>query len=130
MRITSQTLFLRDKKLEEGTVILIPYGEMLADEKLFGRDADVFKWDRFLKDGSLAQSTHFTPFGGGAGRCPGRFLAQQEILAFVALVLGRFDLGLAEEGNSIPQLDKTRPSTGFLPPVGAQDVILRIRQAV
>ncbi|KAK8086049.1 Cholesterol 7-alpha-monooxygenase [Apiospora phragmitis] len=48
----------------------------------------------------------YCPYGGGSVICPGRFFAKHEILAAVAMVVTRFDLGF--EGYS--SLDGTTPS--------------------
>ncbi|KAK5661823.1 hypothetical protein OQA88_9925 [Cercophora sp. LCS_1] len=38
----------------------------------------------------------FVPFGGGTGACPGRFLAKQEILVGLAMIVSRFDVEFVE----------------------------------
>ncbi|KAK7978389.1 Cholesterol 7-alpha-monooxygenase [Apiospora saccharicola] len=48
----------------------------------------------------------YCPYGGGSVICPGRFFAKHEILAAVAMVVTRFDLGF--EGYTL--LDGTTPS--------------------
>jgi cytochrome P450 len=38
----------------------------------------------------------FIPFGGGSGMCPGRFVAKQEILMTLAMIIARFDVEFVE----------------------------------
>ncbi|ELR24819.1 cytochrome p450 superfamily protein [Acanthamoeba castellanii str. Neff] len=71
---------------------------------------------------------HLMPFGGGAGMCPGRFFARNELKLFVAVMIYYFDLELVpnEQGEiKLPPLDETRLGIGILPP--AKDLPFRFR---
>lgn len=64
--------------------------------------------------------------------CPGRFLARQEVLAFVATVLGRFEVGVvrfigAEKGG-LPRPETRNPPIGMMAPVEGQDIIIEVRE--
>lgn len=111
----------------------MPYRQMLLDEKVFGSDANVFNHLRFLHNPALAKSPSFRPFGGGTNLCPGRALAQKEILWFVALAIGKLDLVLGEgcDGShrNIPD-QENNPYIGILRPVIGQDVHVRVRKPV
>jgi len=59
---------------------------------LFGKDADNFVADRFVRDPAGLQ--HLKPFGGGQTLCPGRHFARNEIMAFVATILQKFKISI------------------------------------
>jgi cytochrome P450 len=82
-------------KLREGTNVLIPYRQLHFNEGVFGSDVWVFNPDRFLKNKSLNRNVSYRPFGGGSTYCPGRFIARQEVVAFIAIALYRYDITLA-----------------------------------
>lgn len=64
--------------------------------------------------------------------CPGRFLARQEVLAFVATVLGRFEVGVVRTVGSgeggLPRPETRNPPIGMMAPVKGQDVIVEVRE--
>ncbi|KAL8769674.1 MAG: hypothetical protein Q9209_004471 [Squamulea sp. 1 TL-2023] len=74
---------LGDKVLRSGNTIVIAFKQLHSNGAVYGADPMHFEPDRFL------------PFGGGVNYCPGRFLAKQEMLVFVALVLNRYNIQLA-----------------------------------
>ena len=64
--------------------------------------------------------------------CPGRFLARQEVLAFVATVLSRFEVGVlrvvgSAEGG-LPRPETRNPTIGMMGPMEGQDVIIEVRE--
>lgn len=123
-------LELGGKLLRPGNRVLIPYRQILMDEAVFGPDAANFNPTRFLNDKSLAKSLSFKPFGSGTTHCPGRFLAQKEILMFIALALSRFDLHKAtgiSTNNSFPRLELKKPCLGIMAPVKGDDIIVRVK---
>ena len=62
-----------EKLLHRGHPLLIPSRQLHYNKDVFGDDAAVFN----------------------PGRCPGRFVTQQQTSLFVALLLHRFDIELA-----------------------------------
>lgn len=102
------------------------------------RDAEVFeapeefRYDRFLADGGPRQFSKrgqrlpiaLMPYGGGVSMCPGRFLANNEIMQFTGLALTRLEIELLEPG--LPPLDKSRAGLGVLSPT--RDIRCRIRR--
>ncbi len=115
-----------------GMKVIIPYRQLHFDEAVFGADAQVFDAERFLKHKNLNRSPSYRPFGGGSTYCPGRFIARQEVVAFVAIVLRRFDVELAkgEKGsrNALPPLEEKKPCLGVMGPVEGADLIVRVKQ--
>ena len=121
-REVSRPTSLGGKDLEPGTTVLVPYRELLMSKSAFGASAENFKWDRFLRNESLVRSPNFRPFGGGSGNCPGRFIAQGEILTFVSRVLNLFDVEISDRSEKLPRPATNRPSTGMMGPEGGQDL--------
>ena len=142
MRITNGALSARkivaptpmgNKVLREGNTLLIPFRQLHYNPDVFGNDPGKFEPARFLKDKNLKNNSSFKPFGGGVNYCPGRFLAKQEMLTFVALALNRFDLRLAKETpqgvplnqrQAFPSLDISTPALGVNGPVKGSDVFI------
>ena len=84
-----------NKVLRSGNTILIPFRQLHYNKDAFGNDPGTFSPNCFLKEKYLKNSWSFKPFGGGVNYCPGRFLAKQEMLYFVALFLHRSDFEFA-----------------------------------
>ena len=118
--------------LDKGSRLVIPYRQMLVDEQVFGADANIFNHQRFLDNPALAKSLSFKPFGGGTTLCPGRVLAQREVLSFVALALGKFQLelgeGFDESHRKVPDLETKNPCIGIMGPVTGQDVHCNVKR--
>ncbi|KAH8654972.1 cytochrome P450 [Tricladium varicosporioides] len=124
-------LKLGGELLRPGSRVLIPYRQILMDEEVFGSDAAYFNPNRFLNDKFLAKCPSFRPFGSGTTHCPGRFLAQKEVLTFVALAVSRFDVQKAKElgeKNAFPRLEVKKPCLGIMAPVKGDDVRVTVRQ--
>lgn len=119
------------KYLRAGTKVLVPYRQLHFDEKAFGANAASFDEERFLANKELSRSPSFRPFGGGTTYCPGRFLAKNEVLTFVALVLVRFEISLAEDKSdskvSFPQIEDGKPCLGIIGPRDGWDTLLSVR---
>lgn len=128
-KITSPTP-LRDKVLQSGNTILIPFTQLHLNRAAFDNPKK-FDSERFLKNKSLSYCSSFKPFGGGVSYCPGRYVARLELLVFVALLINRFELELplfpkSERPQTFPALDVTTPSLGINGPVKGADVYLTL----
>jgi len=115
-------------QLHPGPNVLIPYRQLHFNEKVFGDDAQVFNPWRFLENRSLNRSSSYRPFGGGTTYCPGRFIARQEVLAFIAIAINRHIITLAEaKGDEcFPALEEKKPCLGVMGPVNGDDIIIKI----
>ncbi len=125
------------KLLRKGNTILIPFRQLHYNKAVFGKDPGYFDPQRFLKEKTLRNNPSFKPFGGGVNYCPGRFLAKQEMLVFVALVLNRLDIKVAtvdsqDEDKStlqpFPKLDESTPALGVNGPVKGSDVYVGLQE--
>lgn len=70
----------------------------------------------------------FRPFGGGEAQCPGRNLAKQTALIFVAYVLHKFDVELAWPQGFPRQSDETHPGVAVILPVKGDDLFVRLTE--
>lgn len=95
----------------------MPYRQLHFEEKIFGPQVKEFHPERFLGDNKADNGPYFKPFGGGITYCSGRFIARREVLAFVALILHRYDIRLADANPVLPRLDEQTPTLGVLGPV-------------
>ena len=105
-----------------------------SDPEVFAEPAE-FRHDRFLaSDGPR----HFfkrgkrlpialMPYGGGVSMCPGRFLANNEIMQFVALALTTLEFELLAPG--LPATDQSRAGLGVLSPISELRCRVRRRPA-
>ncbi|KAL8791767.1 MAG: hypothetical protein Q9195_005643 [Heterodermia aff. obscurata] len=125
------------KVLRPGYRVLVPFRQLNLNKDVFGEDATEFNPERFLLHKELSNSASFRPFGGGANYCPGRFIARQEVVVFIALVLYRFDINWAQQPGyspedcrmkSMPKHSASRPTLGIMGPADGEDVIIDIKQ--
>lgn len=145
LRLSSGALTLRlalrdcHLTLESGQTFALRAGDRVAlcpnvthyDPDIFA-DPEAYRFDRFLADGGPRQffkrgkrvPIPLMPYGGGVSMCPGRFLANNEVMQFVALALTELDLELL--GPALPPFDNARAGLGVLPPKG--DVRCRLRR--
>ncbi|KAK7932287.1 cytochrome P450 [Apiospora marii] len=86
--------------LKKGGVVMMPNAVIHSDPTLWGPTVGQFDHKRFLKSSASGKDggTHRRPaaafrgFGSGHVLCPGRHFASTEALAFLALLLARFDV--------------------------------------
>ncbi|KAL8824662.1 MAG: hypothetical protein Q9191_004900 [Dirinaria sp. TL-2023a] len=120
------------KVLQEGKKLLLPYRQLHFQESTFGPlSVDEFHPERFVAKEDLDKGMNFKPFGGGVTYCSGRFLARREVLAFVALVIRKYDLEIVrEEGGKggVPRQDQQKPTLGVLESVKGDHLFVRLKQ--
>lgn len=116
--------------LRKGGKVLLPFRQLHFNEKVFGSNVDQFDPARFLGDGNLQKISSFRPFGGGTTYCPGHYVAQREVLVFIALTMFRFkSISLAEQAQqAFPELDTKKPCLGIMTPVAGQDVQITMQK--
>jgi len=89
---------------------------------------------RFLKTKKLERSEFFRPFGSGITLCSGRIVGRQEALAFVAILLLRYDIRALKPGEKVlgvvgkpfPRVDETKPSLGVATQMKGDDLVLAV----
>ncbi|KAH7106741.1 cytochrome P450 [Auriculariales sp. MPI-PUGE-AT-0066] len=116
MRLVEEESVVGGFVLREGERVLLPSMHLHRAKHFWGEDADEFRPDRMLE---MAKTTdpvaagYLRAFGGGSSYCPGRIFSRGEIIAFVAVMLQRYDLVMLGE----PPVPNTGPPTlGVLDP--------------
>ena len=135
-RHVQKPTFIAGKTLRGDTKLIIPYRQLHYNEDIYGSNVSEFDPERFFQDKELSRSSSYRPFGGGSTYCPGRFIARQEVVTFIGLVLGRFDVQMAPS-NSVggkhgspqlfPQLEEGKPCLGVMGPAKGGDLVVRVR---
>ena len=126
---------INGRTYQAGTKILMPYRQLHFNNDVFGVNADLFDHERFLRTKNLNRNPNYKPFGGGSTLCSGRFIAKREVIAFVALILNRFDLELSrtpdgsEKGGeqSFPRFDYTKPGLGIMDVKDNDDLVVVLK---
>ncbi|XP_015209277.1 cytochrome P450 7B1 isoform X4 [Lepisosteus oculatus] len=139
IRIAQEDFFLELDKdwsvgVRKGDIIALYPQSMHMDPEIF-EDPEIYKFDRFVEGGK--EKTNFykhgqklkyywMPFGSGATKCPGRYLAVNEIKQFLSLLLLFFEI---EEvpGEAQVKLDNSRAGLGILLPDSDIHFCYRVR---
>jgi hypothetical protein len=113
--------------LEKGDAVLVPSDLHHSDPRYF-TNPSAFQPERFfVEDGGAVRSEikSIRPYGGGATMCKGRFLAEREVLAFVAGMLTCWDLEPVE--GSSWEMDGKMKTSGVCSPKDDLRVSLKRR---
>jgi cholesterol 7alpha-monooxygenase len=130
LRVVKEKTVIGDKLLQPGNSILIPFHQLHTNEHVWGPTVGDFDPSRFLEKKSLARHPSFRPFGGGTTYCPGRVIAKEQVFGFIAVLLHRFDIKLAQAEGSVgekppfPLLNDSVPSLGINGPLSGMDIIV------
>lgn len=125
-----ETTEIGGKVLQPGNSVIIPSRQLHKNKDVWGSDVNEFDAFRFAKNKSLARHSSYRPFGGGVTYCPGRVLAKEEVFGFVAILLHRFSIKLAQLGDGkgdrqvFPLLDESSPALGITGPAKGMDIIV------
>ncbi|KAJ6500226.1 cytochrome P450, partial [Mycena vitilis] len=87
-----------------GTVLSVPSYTIHRDATVWGRDADVYRPERWFepeKARAAAMHKTFNPYSVGPRVCIGRNLAALELLIIVASIVRRYDLVLGNPGEPL-----------------------------
>ena len=92
--LNSETILNREFLVPKGMPIIIPFGKVLGDDRLWERNNE-FLPERFSKPMVPFQ---FCPFGFAGGRvCPGRGLAYIESASIIATLFKNFDIYIHDQ---------------------------------
>ncbi|KAF1961948.1 cytochrome P450 [Byssothecium circinans] len=119
VRIVTQDHLLDGKYLlKKGGVVMIPGPVQHTSIPAYGDNVDEFQHRRFVRSPRRKRPSPiaFRGFGGGSTLCPGRHFASTEVLAFVAMMIARFDF-LPVGGEWIcPKTNKAGAHATLAPP--------------
>lgn len=103
--------------LPAGAVLVWCTWAMNRSRATFGADADAFRPERWLADGSFASRSpsEFPTFNGGARTCLGKRMADLIAVQVIAALACLFDFVPAEDGERVSKSSLTLPMEGGLP---------------
>ena len=128
VRLITEDTKIGDSVLYKGKRMIIPFRQLHLNEEVFGGDVTSFQATRFLEREKPLKSSSWRPFGGGVTVCPGRFLAKQSVMAFIALLLHRFEINLYGP-QGMPQRELRRPTLGIVSrKEGTNDLLVQLTQ--
>lgn len=117
-RVVMEDTMLENKfLLKKGATVMTAAPVHHSDPSLWGATVDTFDHRRFLRRPGEKRSNPaaFRPFGGATVLCPGRHFVSIEVMAFVALLLLRFDLKPLAKDGRWHELRKDNPMTSSMP---------------
>ncbi|ESZ95414.1 putative cytochrome p450 [Sclerotinia borealis F-4128] len=126
VRFLTKDIEIGNKILRKGNRIMMPQRQLHFDPKTFGADAMEFDAERFTKNPGLRRHPSLRPFGGGTSLCPGRFLAKQTTLTFIAMALNRFDIVLDPPSQPFPVPDEGKPTLALVDFVEGYDLKVKL----
>ena len=105
---------LYNYKIPKGTMLLPNFYSVSMDPQIFEKP-DIFKPERWIKDGSFQKEQKFIPFSVGPRVCVGENLARNELFLFFTFLLQRFIFRFADSNhaNTLPQ---GKVGGGLIPP--------------
>jgi len=99
--VVEDTLLDKQYMLKKGAFVFMPNRLYHFNSNAWGGDVDAFNAHRFSTGKpSGERAGAFRGFGGGANLCPGRLFAMNEILAFCAMMVLRFDVRPSAVGKA------------------------------
>ncbi|KAF2679174.1 cytochrome P450 [Lentithecium fluviatile CBS 122367] len=125
VRYITRDTVVGNKLLQKGYRIMMPYRQMHLNESVFGDRVEEFASERFVKNPEMRRAN--MAFGGGATMCPGRHLATQTIMVFVAMLLHKFDVTLDPPNQPFPQVDESIPVLGIIDMKRTHDIQLKLK---
>ncbi|KAI1634626.1 cytochrome P450 [Biscogniauxia mediterranea] len=125
--------------LKKNSFLLIPADVQHKLRTIWGQDANSFNYNRFIHERNSNKSSSkrdkrvnpvaFRGFGGGSTLCPGRHFAATEILAFVSLVILRFDIKPLSGQWAMPTVKRSKPGIALHQPDNDIEIELTPRDA-
>ena len=110
--------------LKKGGIVMIPGPVQHTSVPAYGANVHEFQHKRFVRSPGVKQPSPvaFRGFGGGSTLCPGRHFASTEVLAFVALMMVRFEFEPINGGWVTPMTEKAGAWATVAPPDGDVEV--------
>ena len=119
---------IKGLRLRKGNLVVINPRPLHIDAECFGEDPLDFIAKRFVGNVGYQRHPAFRPFGGGEAQCPGRQIAKQTALTFVAYVLHEFDVDLAWPQRFPRPSRYSYPGVAVLTPMEGDDLFVRLTE--
>ena len=128
-RVVMRDTILEDQYLlKKDSMLFIPSAELHNNTSVWGVSSKEFDPRRFMQkqvSGAKKQPAFaYRAFGGGASVCPGRYLAANEIMIILAIMVLRYDVEPARGGHWVLPRTQGHLITSILTPV--DDVQIKI----
>lgn len=113
--VLEDTLVENQYLLKKNAILMIPSAELHSDPSVWGPSSKDFDPSRFMptstptctREGPRISASAHRAFGGGDSICAGKYLAANEIMIMLVIMVLKYDLSpMREEGWVMP---KTRP---------------------
>ncbi|KAH8892799.1 cytochrome P450 [Thozetella sp. PMI_491] len=113
--------------LKKGSLVMLPNLVYHTDPKIWGNDAGVFDYRRFLREPNRIRPNPvaFRGFGGGHVLCPGRHLASAALMSFAGLLAMQYDI-IPVGGSWVEPTCKSTPMVASLQ-IPDQDMQVKLR---
>jgi cytochrome P450 len=137
--VTTDTVINNEYLLKAGGVVQIPTGITHSNPSFWGPDSAILNPRRFLKkeekpnpeerERRKLQNRAYVPFGGGKNLCPGRHIAANETLSFIAMMLYAFSIG-NKDGSPFKVVKAAQKAFGASVPKAENDVevVIKLRE--
>lgn len=128
-RRVAQDTTIAGFQLKAGNDVMMPYRQLHLNKKYWGENAEDFDIDKFVDNPKLHSARTYKPFGGGTTLCPGRLLARQMALVYLAILVTRYDIQVIGGCSSqpFPEANDKVPTLGIISPKPGHDVKILVR---
>ncbi|KAI9664060.1 MAG: hypothetical protein M1821_007551 [Bathelium mastoideum] len=130
-RMVLKDTWLEDKYLlKKDSMLFIPSAELHSSSAVWGPTAAEFDPYRFLQKrpaGVKVPAAAYRAYGSGASVCPGRFLAANEIMTILVMMVLRYDLVPVKGEWKVPK-SKPHITTSVLTPIEDISVTVKVRE--
>ena len=129
-KVLKDTLIDGQYLLKKGSTVLIPSAELHTTSSVWGSPSTAFDARRFCPDQKFEArkpTSEYRPFGGGSFLCPGRFLAVNEIIIILVIMVLKYNLDPVEHNRSWswPRTQSDLATALLMP---AYDIRVKIRE--
>ena len=117
---------MKGLKLRKGNQVALNPRPLHMDPEYFGGRPLDFDVKRFVDHTSYQRHPAYRPFGGGEAQCPGRQMAKQTALTFIAYMLHEFDVELARPQDFPKPSYGSHPGVAVMPPAEGEDLLVKL----
>lgn len=119
---------MKGLKLRKGNQVILNPRLLHINPNYFGAGPLDFDVKRFMDNKGYQRYPAFLPFGGGEAQCPGRQMAKQTALTFLAYLLHEFDVALAWPQEFPKPSHENHPGVAVMAPAEGDDLVVRLTE--